>query len=116
MVARRIEIVVGVHEVTPIKATLDRADHAVGDLPVGVERVAPAAQLLGVMGKPFVQPEHLAGAAAHQHMLVEADHVLKFVNERHRDEPLDIRRGVRAAQLAGRIGDDRVEDLAFIGA
>ena len=49
-------------------------------------------------------------------MLVEVDHVLKFVNERHRHELLDVGGGVRAAQRTGRVGHDRVEDLRLVGA
>src|SRR5437867_8467675 len=114
MFAGGIEIVVGVHQVATIEAALYGSDDAIGHLRVKRGRVAPAAELLGVMREALVQPEHLTCAAAHEDVLVEAYHVLEFVDERHRDEPLQIRSWVGATERAGRIGDDRVKDLSFI--
>jgi hypothetical protein len=47
-------------------------------------RNLPATQLLRKMGEPLVQPNVFRGPSTDEHMLIEADHVLKLVNERGR--------------------------------
>ena len=43
-----------------------------------------AAELLGEVGQALVEPGVLGGAAADQHVLIEADHVLELVDEHRR--------------------------------
>ncbi len=114
--ARGIHVLVGVEEVAPIEATFRCADRAVAHPRIRGQGVASPPQLLGVVRQPLVQPQEFAVAAPGDDVLAEADHVLKFVDECHRHEVLHFRRGVRAAQGTAGIGDDRIKDLALVGA
>src|SRR5437773_12577435 len=67
------------------------------------------------MREALVQPEHLPCASAHEDVLVEADHVLEFVDERHRDEPLDIGGRVRSPKGSAGSGADRVKAPPLLG-
>ena len=67
------------------------------------------------MGQPFIQPEVLAKAVApQQDVLVEADHVLEFMDERGRYGVLDAGRCVQTAQGPAGVGNNRIEDLARV--
>ncbi len=114
MLGDRVHVGVGVQQVTSIKVTLRGPAHAVGHLRVWGRRVAPSAQLLGIVREPLVQPQHLTCAAPQEHVLIEADHVLELMNERHGHECLNIRGRVRTTERSGGVGDDGIEDLALV--
>ena len=107
------EVALGSREVLDGVVQVAENEIAEGRAVSGQKQTRP--QLLGVVGQSFVQPEVLAGTAApQQHVLVEADHVLEFVDERRRHVVLHAGRGVDAAQRSHGIGDDRIEHLAGV--
>src|SRR3954452_21769637 len=77
-------------------------------------RHLPGAELLGKMGESLVQPGILGAAMPDQHMLVVADHVLKFVDEgaRQLGGSLVLR---HPAPRVVYIANQPVEDFAVIG-
>src|ERR671921_136012 len=78
-------------------------------------RNLPASELLRKMGEPLVQPGVLRRPTPHQHMLIEADHVLELVNEgRRQPRSRKCRRDIAAR--VQRIRYQAVEDLRLIRA
>ena len=80
----------------------------------GVRQECAPAVLLGVVRQPLVQPQILREVAPDEEVLVEADHVLELVHERHRHDLRHGHDGVRAAERAGGIGDNRIENLGAV--
>src|SRR2546421_10098917 len=106
IVAGRAQVLVGV---------VHRVERVAGEpRPVSGEVASPR-QLLGVLRQTLVEPPYLGLGVPEQRMLHEVDHVLELVRERARRVLLDFRGGMRAAQRAGRVRDDRIEDLTVIG-
>ena len=74
----------------------------------------PRRVLFRVVRQPLVEPQILGEARTQQGMLVEADHVLEFVDEGRRHDLLDLRNRMRAAQRTDDIRNDRIEDFPVV--